>query len=421
MSQLVGVSTRSGGAPGASPAISRAGAVGVELAVDLASALDTNDAYRRIPERAAQAADADRATLVRLDGDELIVEATYDREGRPDFPGLRTALQQQPACAAALETRQPVQGGALHTDAFPDEVRQALSSIRYSMVLPLEFGGEVLGFLQVLRRSGQPFDDAVAGMLGVIAAVAAVSLRNARLYADAQAARSSMSEFLDVVVHELRAPLTVATGYVSMMRESIFGEPPASWVRPLEMVDEKLMESQRLVDELLLAARLESGGLPFNIGEVDLADAAQRAAERAAPRAQLLDATLTAQTPDASVWASADVSHVDRILDNLVNNALTHGSGPAPVTVEAGFDGSPYLAVADGGPGIPEAERDLIFKRFFRGRVRDGGAGSGLGLYLSRQLAQSLDGSLQLDTEHHPGARFILRLPAAGPQAPAPA
>ena len=411
----MGASTRSG------DGIGQGAAVGVDLAVDLASALDPTDAYRRIPERAAQAVDADRATLLRLDGDELVVEATFDQDGRRSFPGFRMPLRHLPAFAAALETRQPVQDGSPPLDAFPEDMRAALRGVRHAMVLPLEFGGEVLGFLQVLRRRDAPFDDDAAALLRVIAAVAAVSLRNARLYADAQAARNAMSEFLDVVVHELRAPLTVATGYVSMMRESIFGEPPPSWVRPLEMVDEKLMESQRLVDELLLAARLESGGLPFNIGDVDLAEAARRAVERAGPRAQLQGATVTAQTPDEPVWASADPSHVDRILDNLVNNALTHGGTPARVTVEAGNGGSPCVSVADRGPGIPASERELVFARFFRGRLRDAGAGSGLGLYLSRQLAESLGGSLQLDAEHHPGACFILRLPAAGLGAPAPA
>src|SRR5438309_7156564 len=310
----------------------------------------------------------------------------------------------------AAEQHRAMQG-RLRVEAHPAPVRPALTSVPHSLVLPLFFGGDVLGLLNIHRRREPRFDDDAVATLHLIGNVAAVALHNARLFVDAQKARASVGGFLDVVVHELRAPLTVVSGYLSMITEGIFGEPPEAWRRPLDVVEGKLTEAQRLVDELLLAARLESGVVHSQVHRIDLAALATHAVERAQPRAELLKAVLQADASGQPVWAAADAAHVGRILDNLINNALTYGGHPAKITVSAVNDGTPSVSVADRGAGIPASDRAHIFERFFRGRERT--TGYGLGLYVSRQLAENSRGSLELDTEHAgPGSRFVLRLPA---------
>ena len=390
---------------------------GIELAVDLASTLETDEVHRRIAERATAVADADRATLFCLEGDELVVEAAFDREGRPVVTGVRLALRDHPPFREAMAGRRPVQVTDPSYTGFPENLRSALRGGRHAMVLPLEFEGEVLGFLNLLRRRDEPFDESSAAALRGIASVAAVSLRNARLYAEARAARVAMSEFLDSVVHELRSPLTVAVGYVSMLREGIFGEVPQRWEQPLAMIDDKLSDGQRLVEELLLAARLEAGTVPLHVRSVDLRDAARRAAERAAPRAALQGAHLTIDQTDAAVWVAADLAAVDRILDNLVNNAMSYGGDPADVTLRVAGGRRPSLTVSDRGAGVPAQDRSHIFKRFYRGGNTGGVSGSGLGLYLSRRLAEAGGGSLELADSTTAGTGFVLRLPAAHAEA----
>lgn len=231
------------------------------------------------------------------------------------------------------------------------------------------------------------------------------------LLADAERARSGMKNLLDTVVHELRSPLTVASGYVRLLRDGTVEPDPHARTHALQMVEDKLAECRRLVDELSLAERLESGALKPDTREVDLGALARDAASRAEARAQLLGAHVTAQTPPDEVRASADATRVDRILNNLVANALDHGGERAEVTITAADDGVPLLSVTDSGAGVPPADRERIFGRFVRGQRSHG---SGLGLYLSRQLAEASGGSLDLDTEHEgPGARFVLRLPAS--------
>lgn len=392
-------------------ALRRRLALGVDLAVGLAAAIGSGDVVTALPQRAAEAVDAERATLFRMEGDAIVAEATYDVDASFETGTFRVELAAQPLVQEAARRHVAVQG-RLQLDSYPENIRAALGSVRHSLVLPLVFGGQILGFLNIHRRRDLRFGDDAIATGKMIGSVAAVTLHNERLYADAQAARDTMSEFLDVVAHELRSPLTIVSGYLSMITEGIFGAPSAALREPLETIDTKLTEAQRLVDELLIAARLENGALPLHLRKIDLTDMARRAVERAQPRVGLLDAKISVDARDAHVWVSADESHVQRILDNLINNALTYGGRPADVLVTTANHGVPYISVADHGAGIPPAERPHIFDRFYRGSESTGGFG--LGLYVSRQLAETSHGSLDLDATYDgPGSRFVLRLPSA--------
>lgn len=387
----------------------QAAVLGLDLAVELGAEFDGGEVPWRIPMRAAEAANADRATLISLQDDDLVVEAGHDSDDLPVSLGLRSRMRKEPAFLAASVTRAPVQTRGPQFDGFPSA--RPGEDEGHVMLLPLVFRGEVTGFLHLLRRGEPPFNQTSADIVHVIATVAAVNLRNARLFADAQRARRGMKNLLDVVVHELRSPLTVAAGYVTMMRDGTIEQPPRSWERPLQMVEDKLAECQTLVEELLLAARLESGRVTAERTVVELETLARRAADRATPKAALLKATVSTEAPQGGIRAIADPAHVDRILNNLIGNALDHGGDRAQVTVTAAHDGKPYISVSDHGPGVGADERDRIFERFVRGR---GSSGSGLGLYLSRQLAENLGGSLELgDPGGTSGARFVLRLPDA--------
>jgi len=227
--------------------------------------------------------------------------------------------------------------------------------------------------------------------------------------ADARAARETMADFVDTVVHDLRSPLAVIRGYCSLMLEGSYGAVPRSWQYPLDTVEVKVRECQRLVDQLLLAARLEGGTIPVSAEELDLAALAEEAVTRAEPQARLVEASVLTAAPERRVRAWADKRHVEQIVDNLVNNALAYSGGAPRVEVSAGARGGPEIAVSDWGPGIEPERRARIFDRFFRGD--ESVPGSGLGLYVSRQLARANRGRLELDRRWPHGSRFVLSLP----------
>lgn len=307
------------------------------------------------------------------------------------------------------------------TLVFPDrpDVRRKGRRLRLLVPVPLHEGA---GLLMLQGGDFTPFfgDDEVDRMRQYVAVLAPAidrldllaELR--RSEADLRDAIQARTDFMNAIVHDMRGPLTVSSGYIEMLGDGTFGDLPAAAERPVQTIASKLVEMRKLVDDLLLCARIESGTLPVNAGVVDLRNLAAEAVDRVRPAAELRRAKIDITLPDAPVPARADRDLVARILDNLVNNALAYGGDPAEITVSVQAGAEPAIVVADHGPGIPEDLRNRLFQRFVRGRT--GGTGSGLGLYLSRELASCQGGTLGLDDGAGGGARFHLGLPPVEPE-----
>jgi signal transduction histidine kinase len=314
----------------------------------------------------------------------------------------------------ALRTKRPVVGGAYDRGSLPAALQRALSGVRHTLSVPLVLSGEVIAVVVLSRRRDVVFGEDEVATVQLVGNLAALSLRNSWLYAEAQEASRIKSDFLNMAAHELRTPLTVVTGYMSMLRDGSFGPAPAEWKHPVEMLDAKAAELGRLVEDLLLAARLETGRLPVRRERIELAAAARAAVARARARAELLAADLELEAAEGML-VEVDRDHLGRILDNLINNALTYSRGSAEVRVRVRrrLEG-PAIEVEDHGRGIPPMLAGRIFERFFR--IEDEGypqaPGTGLGLYISRELAARQEARLWLDwSELGQGSRFILSFP----------
>jgi signal transduction histidine kinase len=221
---------------------------------------------------------------------------------------------------------------------------------------------------------------------------------------------------MSIAVHELRAPLTVTSGYLGMAIEGAFGELPAALKDVLATAQRKTEEAKLLADELLTVARMEGKVLTPKAEPLSVMEALQEAVTRARPRAGLTKATIQIERDDDST-VMADRAMVGKILDNLLNNALTYIDHPPTIRMQARRDSSQVaITVADDGIGVIPADQPRIFERFARGTdpVSREKPGSGLGLYLSRGLAEQMGGSLQLRaSQPGKGSTFVLRLPLA--------
>jgi two-component system, OmpR family, sensor kinase len=215
-------------------------------------------------------------------------------------------------------------------------------------------------------------------------------------------------EFVSNASHQLRTPLTG----MKLRLESAMSDPAFSpQVRhKLEAADREIDRLSETVDRLLvLARRVETGG----DHRADVLEAGRRAVGRWEARARKA-ATGLKLAGEGGV-ASADSRDLDQILDNLIDNALSHGAGP--IVVETGaHDGRVFIAVQDHGPGIPEDERARVLERFYRGRSAPVG-GSGLGLAIVREMAERWSGSIAVRGADGGGTRVEVRLPAAATQA----
>ncbi len=211
-------------------------------------------------------------------------------------------------------------------------------------------------------------------------------------------------EFVANASHQLRTPLTG----MKLRLEAALGEVEDPAVRrQLEAADREVDRLAEIVERLLVMARQIEEGQPT---EVDLGEAAQRAIARWGERARRLGASLLSQGEGGR--AQANPADVDQILDNLLDNAIAYA--PGEILIETGRDGAGMvLAVRDHGPGIPEAERERVTDRFYRGAGAPPG-GSGLGLAIARELAEKWGGSLRVLEAEGGGTRVEVHLRPAG-------
>jgi len=257
----------------------------------------------------------------------------------------------------------------------------------------------------------------------VVAALAVGGLRERqdrlRLVLEAErerlrAQRLAPAEFMNAAAHELRTPVTVVTGYLSMLQEGSFGPAPPRWAAVLDIVARKAHELSGLVEQMLLASSVDVGMVDLPRLAFDLRQAVQQAVERADPRATLLQASLSYQLPSHALPVEADPEAVGRILDVLIDNALTYGGRQPWVRITVSDEGDAQVLVEDHGRGIPPEMKERIFERFVRAEDPDHTPvpGTGLGLAISRGLAEQQGGSLAvLRSELGAGSVFALRLP----------
>lgn len=208
-------------------------------------------------------------------------------------------------------------------------------------------------------------------------------------------------EFVANASHQLRTPLTG----MKLRLESAIDEAEDQEVRKqLEAAELEVDRMAEIVDRLLMMARQIEEGQPTN---VDLRDAVTRAVDRWEDRAAQRGASLLTRGEGGA--AQANPTDVDQILDNLLDNAIAYAPGEI-VLETARDDGAYVVSVQDQGPGIPDAERERVTDRFYRGRSAPTG-GSGLGLAIARELAEKWGGSLEVRSLDV-GTRIELRLRA---------
>lgn len=384
--------------------------VAVEAAEDVASQTQLDQVLIRLLQGASVAVGADGGSVARLEGTEMVVESTITGGG------IGTRWPVAPRVLASIEKGRAVQLTAAEYTGTPEGLESIVQPYQRFLVAPLVVGGETIGLLAMGRAKDEPFDPLTVQSLQQFATLGALLLRNARLIARAQDAERAKSEFVSSAVHELRAPLTVTSGYLSMALEGGFGELPQPVKDVLEIAQRKTEEAKRLADDLLSVARMEGRVLTPQAERFSVDAAVQEAITRARPRADLVQATLEVDA-SSSGDAVADPSLVAKILDNLLNNALIYAETAPSIRVSTRRDADQVaIAVQDNGIGIAPEDQPRIFARFARGsdrRVLDK-PGTGLGLYLSRGLAEQMSGSLRLESsESGKGSLFVLRLPAA--------
>ena len=222
------------------------------------------------------------------------------------------------------------------------------------------------------------------------------------------------SEFVSTISHELRTPLAAIYGAALTLRR----EEPALLAQREALLDVVATESERLariVNDILWVSRLESGTLQVAVERCDATELAS--AVVAAARAHLpANLTLSLETEPGVPPVEADADKVRQILTNLLDNAVKYSPDGGKINVRIGHgDAFVSFAVADQGLGVSPQEHGRIFEKFYRldPELTRGVGGTGLGLYISRELVRHMSGRISVESEEGTGSTFTVELPVA--------
>ena len=211
--------------------------------------------------------------------------------------------------------------------------------------------------------------------------------------------------FLADASHELRTPLTVVRGQLELLADE--SDEPAGSL--LASTQQELDRMARIVDDLLLLARLDEG-MQLRAEPVEL----ELLLREASLRSALLASRATRFETEPGLYAYGDAERLLQVLTNLVTNAVKHTDDTCELVLASGREnGHALVRVSDNGCGIPAAELPRVFERFYRGAAQraDRPDGAGLGLPIARALVEAMHGAIDVDSRPGIGTTFTLRLP----------
>ncbi len=396
-----------------------------QASLRLSSNLDLQTLLEIILDRAIQLVTADTAHLFLFDDQELIFGAAFWA------PGHTNEMHQIPrphglTYSVARSGKRMVINDVRNHPLFADSPWDgAVCS------LPLRRGEQVLGVMN-LAYHGSPhnYDENELRVLDLLADQAAIALHNANLYSEAReraieltaalAQREELDrlkdEFIQNVSHELRTPLAITRGYVELLDSGELGELSKTQFDAVNICKRRVNMLIKLVDDLVVILEAEAREVAredVNLTELVLGASADF--QDAAARANL---TLEASIPQAAIYVTGNYSHLNRLLDNLVGNAIkfTPPDGNVTINLVAEQDHA-RIDVIDTGIGISPDKIERLFERFYQidGSTKRRYGGMGLGLSLVKEIAEAHGGKVSVQSEVGRGSTFTVLLPIQKP------
>jgi signal transduction histidine kinase/CheY-like chemotaxis protein len=396
---------------------------------------------------AGELPDNDPVALMRL----VAAPQEADAGPRPAVAPAGTAAETAEPAGAAAETTEPADAtpavaapvdaapvdaapvDAAPVDAAPVDAALAAAgrgSFRWTQVggrrylliaVPLRMHGGGTGTLLVFGPHRTLFtedDIAVVADLGrqatVLADRAVLTVQLTSTVNALRAANEAKNDFVAAMSHELRTPLNAIIGFSELMGlEEVVDDRrlvPDEWITNVHSSGRHLLG---LINDVLDLAKVESGRIELRLEPLDVGAAVAEAVAPLGPLVAAKKLRLTLAAPPELV--TADRLRLRQMLNNLLSNAIKFTPTNGTIYVSASRDGAEtHLSVADTGPGIAPADQQRVFDEFHQsGDAESRAAGTGLGLTLTRRLAEAHGGRVELWSEPGRGSRFTLVLPAA--------
>lgn len=380
--------------------------------------IDLDDVLSMILDSALDLLEADEGSVMLLDetGDTLRVACL--RSSRPEL--VKDALVKVGKAVAGwvAEHREPLLiSGAAKPDFFIDLERKErpLSS---SMSVPLMSKSDLLGVLNISDVDGnRDFSEYDLRAFGLFAEHAAIAIRNARAYETErlaffrlEEANRLKTEFVALLSHELRTPLTAIIGSVRALKGKQSQPADESSLDFIDILERQSQKLLRLIEDILAAARAEATPELRRVS-FDLAELARQAVDALLGTGTTSPVMVDAPGP---AMAFGDPGAMEQVITNLLDNAIKYSPVGAPLRVRVWDEpGSVAVKVADEGKGIPINEVKAIFEPFrqVEPTERRATGGVGLGLYIVRNLVESMGGEVKVESVEGKGSTFTVMLP----------
>lgn len=291
--------------------------------------------------------------------------------------------------------------------------------LHWSALTPIVTDDRVVGILRISSRDPVRFTEQQRATLEAIANVAGMAIGNVDRYRMARREAQRLaelenvkSEFLRLASHELRGPLAVVRGYLSMFEDGSLPEVGGQARTVLPVMSAKLGQMSRMVDDMLETARLEDRRLQLTMRPTDLRDVVHHTIDDFSVHTGVHSLHVDICAEPLPIYG--DAGRIGTIIRNLLDNALRYSPDGGRITVAVRADHElGEVTVSDEGIGISEADMARLFERFGRIVTPENSqiAGTGLGLHLSRELARLHGGDIDVESCEGKGSTFRLRLP----------
>lgn len=368
----------------------------------LNATLDTGKVAATLLEWALQATHAARGWVaVRVDPEadpKIVAESGY---GDGETPGLPP--EGDPLAASAAGTELAVRPAGVHLHA--------------GMLAPIVREEKTVG-LVLVERPDQNFSGAEREALDRLADHAAAAVENTRLFQDVRRANDAKTQFVSIVSHELKIPMTSIRGYADLLRQGLVGPVNEKQLEFLRTITSNVDRMTALVSDLSDISRIESGRLRIEPAAIFVGDAIRDVVAQMKPQFDARKQTVEIEIPKDLPRAHTDPQRLMQILSNLLSNANKYTPEGGRIAIQAAGEGELVrVAVRDSGIGMTEQEQARLFTQFFRGElpaVRDQ-PGWGLGLHVTKRLVEVLGGSIGVESKPGEGSMFWFTQPVEPP------
>jgi len=253
-------------------------------------------------------------------------------------------------------------------------------------------------------------------VLGITVFMFVISFSLTRSFERLAEASRMKSEFINIVSHQLRSPLSNLRWAIDFLMSGKLGRVEESQTEYYKILRENSTRMAELVGDLLTASRIEQGTLPTRAISVSLKELAEETIKNSKPFADAYNTRIIFNAPDNLPNVLVDPSQIKLVLENLLDNAIRYiaEKGEINIKIEQLKDKIRY-EIKDSGVGIPEADRKFIFQKFFRSGniMRHQTKGTGLGLFIAKSIIDKSDGEIGFSSHEGKGTTFWFTLPVA--------